>query len=167
MRSSRRSWPDSRATLSRLVVATAVIAAAAGLTACGSAPLNTKSGAVPPAPTIEDAWVGLPMGASGMTAAYMTIHGASVDTKVIQVSSPVAASVSLHLTTTGDSGMTGMRPVPEILIPANSTVQLAPGGYHVMLEGLRATLAVGQFVQLDVAFDTGVTETVQAEVRAG
>jgi hypothetical protein len=162
MRSSRRSSPSERA----LVVLAAGLLSALVL-GCGTPAQKLGNQPVPPAPTIEDAWVGLPMGATDMTAAYMTIQGATIDTKLLRVTSPDAASVTLHLTTTDASGMTGMRPVPEIPIPANSTVRLEPGGYHLMLEGLKAPLAAGQHIVLDVAFDTGVTETIQAEVRAG
>ena len=60
------------------------------------------------------------------------------DDALVGVSAPdLATSVSLHETTTGDDGMTGMHHTPSIAIPAGGTVTLEPGGYHVMLEGLQ------------------------------
>ena len=163
MRSSRRSSPSRRAIVG-LVPAVVLVVAAVG--AC-SPDLQTRTGGVPPTPEITDAWVRLPMGGSDMTAAYMTIRGASRDVRLVSATSPSATSVTLHQTTTDASGTTGMSEVTEIRVPASATVRLEPGGYHLMLEGLKAPLNAGSRVELNLVFDDGVSATVQAEVRAG
>jgi copper(I)-binding protein len=108
------------------------------------------------------------------------------------VPSTVAARVELHETTTGDatsdtamtsdttadamsdgtdmgsgtdSEMMGMRPVSQIELPEGQSVELVPGGYHVMLLELVEPLQTGQTVQLTLTFADGTTQTVDATVR--
>jgi copper(I)-binding protein len=133
--------------------------------ACGSAASNTTQpagGFV----SIKGAWVRAAQ-SGGTTAAYMTItNGTRADDTLVAVSTPVAASASIHETSTDASGMTGMHPVEGIKIPAGGTVTLEPGGYHVMLMGLTGDLAAGQVVRLTLTFKTAGTIEVSAEVRA-
>ena len=75
--------------------------------------------------------------------------------------------MSLHETTTGDDGMTGMHHTASIAIPANGMVALEPGGYHVMLEGLKRALVADDTVQLVLTFEQAGPITVDARVRAG
>jgi copper(I)-binding protein len=67
----------------------------------------------------------------------------------------------------GSSGMMSMRQVTEIPVPADGSVALEPGGYHVMLLDLKQDLTAGQTVPVTLTFSSGATTTVDAEVRAG
>jgi copper(I)-binding protein len=62
--------------------------------------------------------------------------------------------------------MMGMEPVARLEIPAGGTVQLAPGGYHIMLIGLTKDLNVGDTVQVTLKFEKAGDVTVTAQVRA-
>jgi hypothetical protein len=75
----------------------------------------------------------------------------------IAMASPLAS-------TSGD--MMGMEPVARLEIPAGGTVQLAPGGYHIMLIGLTKDLNVGDTVQVTLKFEKAGDVTVTAQVRA-
>ena len=50
-------------------------------------------------------------------------------------------------------GMTGMQPVARVDVPAGGSVTFAPGGYHVMLEGLATAPAVGSTFPLTLTFE--------------
>jgi periplasmic copper chaperone A len=63
--------------------------------------------------------------------------------------------------------MTGMHHAPSIAIPASGTVVLEPGGFHVMLDGLRRDLVAGETVELELTFERAGPVTVDALVRAG
>jgi copper(I)-binding protein len=64
--------------------------------------------------------------------------------------------------------MSGMHPVPRLEIPAGATVELKPGGYHLMLmEVADGAIEVGKTVTLELTFEKSGKITVQAEVRAG
>ena len=88
---------------------------------------------------IRDAWVRAAQ-AGGTSAAYLTLTNGRVapDDALVGVSAPdLTDSASLHETTSDASGMTGMPHMESIAIPAGGTVALEPGGYHVMLMGLK------------------------------
>ena len=57
-----------------------------------------------------------------------------------------------------------MQPVTQIAVPAGGRVLLAPGHDHLMLEGLRHALAVGDTVALALLFNPGGAVTVRAPV---
>ena len=118
--------------------------------------------------TVSDAWVRAPMGPELPGAGYMTItSGADVADWLVAATSPIAADIEIHETMTNADGTTGMGPVDRIEVPANGSVALEPGGYHLMLLGLTQLPAVGDTVELRLTFQEGGEVTVQAEVRAG
>jgi hypothetical protein len=63
--------------------------------------------------------------------------------------------------------MMGMRPVARIEVPAGTTVNLEPGGYHLMLLDMAEVPAVGSSVELTLTFEHAGDITVPAVVRAG
>lgn len=100
------------------------------------------------APELEfsDAWVrALPPG-MGMTAGFGSLHNSGArELQLVAYSSPQFASVSLHRTETVD-GVSRMREVPELRLGAGETLELAPGGYHLMLMKPRGGVHAGEQV---------------------
>jgi periplasmic copper chaperone A len=134
---------------------------ALAVSACGSSAGQSGGGFV----TVGGAWVRAASGGA-TTAAYLNItNGTFSDETLVGVTTSVAQSASLHETTTDASGMTGMQPVPGIPIKAGQTVNLEPGGYHIMLENLTGDLQPGGSVQLTLTFAQAGPLNVQAEVR--
>ena len=83
--------------------------------------------------TFESAWIrAMPPGMK-MTAGFGLLknHGAQ-SIQLSSFSSPSFGDVSLHRTERVD-GMSKMREVKLLEIPAGEAVELAPGGYHLML----------------------------------
>lgn len=115
-------------------------------------------------------------------AVYMTIS-ASADDELLSASvdASIAGSVEVHETVSADMPMDGMtndsmpmgdmsgemimREVSSIMIPADETVQLMPGGYHIMLLDLVAPLELGQTFEVTLTFANAGTVKVVAEVR--
>lgn len=58
-----------------------------------------------------------------------------------------------------------MRQIMSLPLPAGETVELAPGGYHVMLIGLVDPLEVGDTIDVTLTMASGAVRTVTAEVR--
>jgi hypothetical protein len=58
-----------------------------------------------------------------------------------------------------------MRPVQIIPIAAGATVELKPGGYHVMIIDPKEQPATGSTVELTLTFQNAPPVTVLAEVR--
>ncbi|MBC6442907.1 MAG: copper chaperone PCu(A)C [Rhodobacteraceae bacterium] len=62
--------------------------------------------------------------------------------------------VMIHETTVDDQGVARMGHVPAIDIPAGATVNLGPGGYHVMFMGLNGDpLEAGETIPATLVFE--------------
>jgi periplasmic copper chaperone A len=118
-------------------------------------------------PTVSDPWVRPPMGADRPAAGYLTITGGEEADALIAAASPVATTVEIHETAPDASGMMAMHPVDRIDVAAGATVNLEPGGYHLMLMGVTEMPAVGETVEITLTFEQAGEVKVQAEVRAG
>lgn len=85
---------------------------------------------------------------------YLSITNAGArDARLTGAQSPVAARVEIHEMTMNGSVMK-MRALPDGLpIPAGQTVQLAPGGVHLMFIGVTAPFVEAQTIPLTLSFD--------------
>ena len=85
---------------------------------------------------------------------FMTIenHGEAAD-RLVSVTSPMAGDVQIHeMAMEGD--VMRMRAVPDGLeLPAGETVELKPGGYHLMFMGLKGAFVEGETVPVTLTFE--------------
>lgn len=120
-------------------------------------------------PEFKQGWVRIPPpGGMGMAAGFGQFHnGCAQPLKVTAVSSSAFADVSLH-ETTQSNGVSRMRAVPELALPAGGAVPLAPGGLHLMLMEARAPLPEGAQVPVTFTLQDGrqIKATLQARKRA-
>jgi periplasmic copper chaperone A len=115
--------------------------------------------------TVKDPWARATAGAATTGVAYVAMTGADQADGLVSVSTPVATIAEVH-ETTNDSGVMKMRPVKSVPIPAHQTVTLTPGGYHIMLMGLKKPLVAGQSFPLTLTFTHTPPVTVNVAVRA-
>ncbi|ADC89825.1 protein of unknown function DUF461 [Thermocrinis albus DSM 14484] len=109
---------------------------------------------------VRDAWVRAVPPVSKVSAAYMVLkNNGDKPEKLLSASSSVAHHVELHETQDGK-----MRRVKFIEIPPGSQVELKPGGYHIMLIGLKKPLKEGEKVSITLHFESGKL-TVEAPVK--
>ncbi len=102
---------------------------------------------------------------AGNGAAYMLIENTGAeDDKVIGAWSDVSENVEIHDMTMED-GVMKMFHVESYDVPAGGSVELAPGGKHVMFIGLYEKLEVGQIVTIELEFEKSGKITVEAEIR--
>lgn len=103
----------------------------------------------------DEAWVrALPPGMK-MTAGFGRLRNLSeTPLELVGFSSPQFADVSLHRTETAD-GVSRMREVSSLQIGPGETVDLAPGGYHLMLMRPAADWSPEQPVVLQLQADDG------------
>ena len=96
---------------------------------------------------------------------YMVLDNRGpADDRLVSAACPVAETVTMHRTEVRD-GIARMLPQEAgIAIPAGGSVRLEPGGYHLMLGGLKAPLVLGRAVPLTLTFEKAGTVTV--ELRA-
>lgn len=99
-------------------------------------------------------------------AVFVTIvnNGPNAD-RLVSASSPAAQTVELH-ETVNENGVMKMEPRPEgFEIPAGATLELKPGGKHIMLIDLTAPLEPGKIIEVTLNFEKAGPVKIQAPVR--
>ena len=97
---------------------------------------------------------------------YVTLRNAGPQPQVLEsATSPMATAVEMHENRNSDQGLTQMRPVTTVTIPARGNVAFEPSGLHLMLVGLKAPLVAGQRVPVGLRFKDGTTLAIELEVR--
>ena len=121
--------------------------------------------AVAPGVTVKEPWSRRAMGGDN-GAAFMTITNAtSQDDRVVSAETSVAQRAELHETMELD-GVMRMIPQPDgFPLPAGATLELKPGGKHIMLVGLVNPLAPGETYQLTLNFERAGPITIEVPVR--
>ena len=112
---------------------------------------------------ISGAWARPTAPGAKVGGVFMTIKGGAADDRVVSASSAAAVVVELH-THVMDKGVAKMTAVPGIDVPAGQTVELKPGGLHIMLINLKAPLKAGEVVPLKLRFEKAGELVVEARI---
>ena len=96
--------------------------------------------------TVSAPWIRATVPQAKVAGAFMQLKSAR-PARLMEVKSPVAGRVELHQMAMEGQTMR-MRAVEAIDLPAGQTVNLASGGYHVMLFDLKQQLKEGEQVPL-------------------
>jgi len=98
--------------------------------------------------------------------AYLTLmnHGTAPD-RLLSITTGAAEKAQLHQTTE-ENGIAKMRPVEFLDLPTGSSVELKPGGLHVMMTGLKAPLVEGGSITLRLTFEKAGVIEIQVPVGA-
>lgn len=116
--------------------------------------------------TIESAWAKAAAAGQMSTAAYMTVTARQA-VKIIGAESPVASVVELHQMAMGPNDTMTMRAVPQIDLAEGQTLELKPGGLHIMLMDLSKTpLKPGDTVDLKLLVQTPDGKVSRQAVKA-
>jgi len=114
---------------------------------------------------VKDAWARATVQGQQATGAFMKLT-AKDGAKLVSAASPVAGVTEVHeMKMEGD--IMKMRAVQGGLdLPAGKAVELKPGGYHVMLMGLKAPLQKDTNIPLTLTFKDakGVESKVELKV---
>nr|WP_294513430.1 copper chaperone PCu(A)C [uncultured Rhodopila sp.] len=113
---------------------------------------------------VDHAWARASAGGATTGAAYFTLTGGAQPDTLVGVSTPAASKAELHETLV-ENGITKMRAAASLAIPAGKVVSFAPGGYHVMLTGLKQPLAAEQSFPLTLTFAHAAPVTVDVHVQ--
>lgn len=178
-----KGFQMTRLTFRRVaVVAFAVVLPIGATVACsdsesGSSSVTTAAAGV----SVSDPWARVSAADAANGAVYFVVaNGSSVEDRLLsaRVSTEVALETQIHETIvssapategmdnmTAGTGMMQMQEVGSVTIPAGSSVEFKPGGYHVMLIDLTDPLVVGQSFPMTLTFaDAGEVE-VLVQVR--
>ncbi len=94
---------------------------------------------------------------------YLTITDTGAPDTLTGVTTPVSAEAALHRSS-DDHGVMKMRPVGPLPIEPGKPVTLAPGGYHIMLMGLKQALKQGDSFPVTLTFANAGQVTATAIV---
>jgi len=106
----------------------------------------------------------VPPGQSNSAIFMMLKNNSPLSVSLIKAQSAVAENVELHAHMV-DNGVMKMRQVPEIAVPGNGSIKLQPGGYHIMLIGLKQDLNEGDKVRVRLYFSNGSMSIVELPVK--
>jgi copper(I)-binding protein len=131
-----------------------------------TAPLAAMAGPI----EVRDAWAHATATAQPVGAGFVTVVNAGAADRLLGATCSCSQSVEIH-SMNMDGGVMRMRKLDAVDVPAKGSVTLEPGAMHLMLIGLKAPLAEGQAIPLELRFDkAGVVKTalkVRARVPAG
>lgn len=136
-----------------------LLIALAALAACSQQPAA-------PDIVISDVWARAVAPGQKTGAAYMTIanNGDSAD-RLLSAKASISPMSSLHASRTAN-GVTSMKPVASLEIPAKGMVKLAPGGTHLMIMDLSVPMSAGDRFFVDFKFEKSGNKTVAGKIVA-
>ena len=106
------------------------------------------------------------MGMAGTGAAFMLIKNEGRESdRLVGGQTEVAEVVEVHETVLEGDVMKMQMLAEGLEVPARGEVQLEPGGYHVMLIGMKQDLNVGESYTLELQFEKSGMISVEPEVR--
>ena len=139
---------------------------AATLALLASAPLGHAQQSAPATMEVAKAWSRATPAAAPVGAGYLALTNRSAQTdRLIGGSTDVAARIEVHEMRM-DNGVMKMRELPDGLeVKPGATVELKPGGHHLMLVGLKRGLKEGERFRAQLTFASGGKAEVEFVVQ--
>lgn len=113
---------------------------------------------------VEDPWVRGTVATQKATGAFMRLTPEK-NTRLVAASSPVAGVVEIHEMAMENDVMK-MRQIPGLDLAAGRTMELKPGGYHVMLMDLKQQLKGGDVVPITLVFEDEAKKRFTQDIKA-
>jgi len=116
--------------------------------------------------TVESPWARPTVQGQAAGGGFLRIVGGPTSDKLVSASADIAGRVELH-TMSMDGNVMRMRQVDSIDIPAGKTVELKPGGLHVMFMDIKTPLKTGASFPLTLKFEKAGDVKVNVAVQPG
>ena len=114
---------------------------------------------------VTNPWVNQTPPSTMSNAGYMEITNNTDSLVTLQsIQSPQFGMSHVHQTKL-ENGLMKMTPVHGLEIPANESVTLEPGGFHIMMMNRTESLNTGDEVELNLKFSDGQEISVKAQVK--
>jgi len=114
---------------------------------------------------VENAYTRATVPGQQVAGGFMKIENKGAADQLISASSPVSGEVQLHEMAM-DGNVMKMRQVKEVVVPAGATVELKPGGLHLMFMNIKAPLTAGDTVPVKLKFAKAGEVEVRMPVNA-
>ncbi|RUO24266.1 hypothetical protein CWE09_10320 [Aliidiomarina minuta] len=92
------------------------------------------------------------------------LNPSNEDVVIVGAYSEVAGDVEIHQHVSRN-GQMSMEAIEALTVPAGEEVKLQPGGYHLMLLGLKQRLTTGDEHEITLLLASGEAITMMAEVK--
>jgi copper(I)-binding protein len=113
---------------------------------------------------VKSAWARGTVPAQQVGGVFMELTS-KVGAVLVGVTTSVAEDAEVHEMRL-EGGVMKMRPAPRLDLPAGQTVSLKPGGYHIMLMGLKQQLKAGETIPLTLKLERKDNKIDSVEVKA-
>jgi copper(I)-binding protein len=114
---------------------------------------------------VENAWIKLAPPAATVNAAYMQLTNLQQQAQtIVGVSADCCAMAMLHQMKHEDDKVS-MVHLDQLVIPPQASVQLAPGGVHIMLMQVHEKLSLNRQVIITLKFEDGHSQTIELAVK--
>ena len=110
--------------------------------------------------TVTDAWAPPTPPSIDVAAIYVSIENATGnDDRIISATTDRCGRIELHATQIDDDNIMMMRPAgPSLLtVDSDDTIEMAPGGLHMMCLDMPRPLSAGETIDVTVMFESGAT----------
>ena len=115
---------------------------------------------------VSDAYLREVLPGKQVTVAYMTLHNTSSRTcNLIGASASFARQIEIHEHLHAESGMRMQHRNALAILPGEQ-VEMAPGGYHLMVMGVTSPLHKNQLYSLSLEFADCVPLPIDIQVKA-
>lgn len=153
----------------------ALLLVVSGLAACAAITATSEPAVSQNGIRVFDPWVraavmkqdmgGEMQSGGAVTGAFMLVQNTNDQADMLlSAASEAAEDVQIHETTMRD-GVMSMAEIYGIEIPAQGHVELKPGGYHIMLIGLKEELKDGDTLTIMLYFQNAGEVAVETVVR--
>jgi hypothetical protein len=145
----------------KLIPPTLILVAALAATTAPAA--DYKAGAI----VISNPWArATPSGASAGAGYFTVTNTGTTPDRLVAATSEAASSADIHEMTMAN-GVMQMRPLKDGLeLKPGETVQLKPGGEHVMMTGLKQPLKQGDHIKGTLSFEKAGKVDIEYDVKA-
>ncbi|MDO9449847.1 MAG: copper chaperone PCu(A)C [Rugosibacter sp.] len=113
---------------------------------------------------VHSPWIRPTVPQQKATGAFMTITS-TTPARLVGITSPVAEQVEIHEMRMENDVMT-MRAVSNLPLSSGKSLELKPGGYHVMLFGLHQQIKAGDSVPLTLIIEDDHRQRTFVTVQA-
>ena len=115
---------------------------------------------------VLEAWARTPLSPNNNSAAYMVINNPTdQQITIIGASTMVANNVELHESFVDDKGVSRMKSIDNIVVPAQSKIELKPGGIHIMLFDLKKAISSDDKFNMELKIKDMKPITVEVVVK--
>ncbi|MDX1916445.1 MAG: copper chaperone PCu(A)C [Rickettsiaceae bacterium] len=103
----------------------------------------------------SSSWIRAPSSKAKNTAAYFKVtnnNPYNITIREISVSSDIAERAEIHGYKTDNNDIKKMFKLESVTVPANTTIEFAPSGYHIMLMRLKQQIVKDSDLEIDVQY---------------